>query len=247
MNEILQGSVFDRIGDVPDGWADVILTDPPYNSGGTARDKKAATGRKYCDNDYNGAHRFPDFENDGMDQRSATEFWRSTFEKARKKTKKGGLLLTFIDWRNLPAMTDAVQMAGYTWLGVAIWDKKNSRPNPDRFRNDCEYIVWGSNGDRPAITRKGCKVLPGCFRCTSVHTKEKHHQTEKPVELLEQLLQIVPDGGRVLDIFAGSGSTNVAAAHLGLECIGIELSEEYAETAKARIREALEGQQTFKF
>ena len=39
MNEILQGSVFDRINDVPDGWADVILTDPPYNSGGTARDK----------------------------------------------------------------------------------------------------------------------------------------------------------------------------------------------------------------
>ena len=61
MNEILQGSVFDRINDVPDGWADVILTDPPYNSGGTARDKKAATGRKYCDDDYNGAHRFPDF------------------------------------------------------------------------------------------------------------------------------------------------------------------------------------------
>ena len=89
-NEILQGSVFDRINDVPDGWADVILTDPPYNSGGTARDKKAATGRKYCDDDFNGAHRFPDFENDGMDQRSATEFWRSAFEKARKKTKKGG-------------------------------------------------------------------------------------------------------------------------------------------------------------
>lgn len=40
----------------------------------------------------------------------------------------------FVDWRNLPAMTDAVQMAGWVWRGVVVWDKGISRNQPERLR-----------------------------------------------------------------------------------------------------------------
>lgn len=44
-----------------------------------------------------------------------------------------------------------------------------------------------------------------------------------------------PSGGSILDPFAGSGSTCVAAKRLGIECVGIEKSAEYCEIANARI------------
>ena len=66
----------------------------------------------------------------------------------------------------------------------------------------------------------------------------KHHQTEKPVELLEKLLAICESGGTVLDPFMGSGSTGVACVNTGCSFIGMELDPGYFETAKRRIDEA---------
>ena len=52
-----------------------------------------------------------------------------------------------IDWRMLPTMTDAVQMAGWTWRGIVVWDKTNGcRPQLSRFRSQAEYVVWASRG-----------------------------------------------------------------------------------------------------
>lgn len=70
--------------------------------------------------------------------------------------------------------------------------------------------------------------------------KANHHPTVKPIALMRYLIQMVtPPNGIVLDPFAGSGSTLVAAAELGFDAIGIELSEEYAEIAARRVDHAL--------
>lgn len=66
------------------------------------------------------------------------------------------------------------------------------------------------------------------------------HPTVKPLKLMEYLCKLIcPPGGTVLDPFAGSGSTGVAAFRLGFKFIGIEMSEEYAEIAKRRLEHAL--------
>jgi site-specific DNA-methyltransferase (adenine-specific) len=70
-----------------------------------------------------------------------------------------------------------------------------------------------------------------------VNTKKKHHQTEKPVELLEKLLAICPEGGMVLDPFMGSGSTGVACINTNRGFIGMELDLNYYKTARRRIGE----------
>lgn len=218
---------------------DMVLTDPPYSSGGLfAGDRKATTRTKYTDDDYNGAARFPDFSGDNMDQRSFTEFMRMTLFKARQKCKNGGIAAVFVDWRNLSAATDALQAAGWIYRGIVVWDKGTSRPTPNRFRNDCEYVVWGTNGPRKAEYVKGVFVGSGCYRIPGVISSQKHHQTEKPVELLESLLAICPEGGTVLDPFMGSGSTGVACVNTGRHFIGIELESSYFQTAKQRIEYA---------
>lgn len=217
----------------------MILTDPPYCSGGmTLRDRQNATSAKYTDTGYNGARRFPDFSGDNMDQRAFTAFMRTVLLRCRQLAKPSGLAAVFVDWRNLPALVDALQMAGWIWRGVVVWDKGCARNIPGRFRPDCEYVVWGSNGEMPVDWGAGRPALPGCYRIPGVPPRQKNHQTEKPVELLENLLEICPSGGVVMDPFMGSGSTGVACANTGRQFCGIELSPEYYDVAERRITEA---------
>ena len=236
---LMQGDCLELMKDIPDGSVDMVLCDPPYSSGGLfAGDRKKSTRTKYCDGDYNGAARFQNFSGDNMDQRSFTEFMRMVLNKCRQKAKQESIAAVFVDWRNLPAMVDALQAAGWVYRGIVVWDKGNSRPIPNRFRNDCEYVVWGTNGARTTEYRPGVFIGAGCYRVKSVNTKNKHHQTEKPVELLENLLAICPAGGVALDPFMGSGSTGVACVKTGRKFIGMELDPGYFEMAKRRIEEA---------
>jgi site-specific DNA-methyltransferase (adenine-specific) len=63
-----------------------------------------------------------------------------------------------------------------------------------------------------------------------------HHNTVKPVALMRWLVRLVtPPGGTVLDTFAGSGTTGVAAALEGVAFIGIEREPAYVDIARARI------------
>ena len=64
------------------------------------------------------------------------------------------------------------------------------------------------------------------------------HPTVKPLDLMKYLLTLLstPDGGVILDPFAGSGTTLLAAQQLGRRCIGIELTEHNCEIAMSRLR-----------
>lgn len=242
MIKLLKGNCLDLLRQLEPGCADLVLIDPPYSSGGLfAGDRKQDTRVKYTDADFNGAARFPSFSGDNMDQHSFIQFMTHVSMELRELTKEGGTIAAFIDWRNLPAVTDAIQMAGWVWRGVIVWDKGISRNIPGRFRNDCEYIVWGTNGRKEVDWKaaKGAKAMPGIYHINGVNTKQKHHQTEKPVELLKALIQICPrGGGTVVDCFMGSGSTGVACVQEGRGFIGIELGDQYFDTATKRIQEA---------
>ena len=166
MIKLLKGNCLDLLRQLEPGCADLVLIDPPYSSGGLfAGDRKQDTRVKYTDADFNGAARFPSFSGDNMDQHSSIQFMAHVSMELRELTKEGGTIAAFIDWRNLPAMTDAIQMAGWVWRGIIVWDKGISRNIPGRFRNDCEYIVWGTNGRKEVDWKaaKGAKAMPGIY------------------------------------------------------------------------------------
>jgi site-specific DNA-methyltransferase (adenine-specific) len=228
------------LAQVPDNSVDMILTDPPYSSGGAfAGDRRSRTGTKYASGEYEGAATLPDFSGDNMDQRAFTEFCRQILAKCRQKTKPEGVIACFIDWRNLPALTDALQAAGWTWRGIAVWHKPNGRPQKGRYRNEFEFVVWGSNGPLPFDRGVGC--LPGYYKYNNVQSKDRVHQTEKPLQLIMDLLEFAPAGGVVLDPFMGSGTTAEACIRTGRSYIGFELSAEYHEIAQQRIAEAVDA------
>jgi DNA modification methylase len=70
-----------------------------------------------------------------------------------------------------------------------------------------------------------------------IGSNQNHHPTVKPVALMKYLCRLVtPPNGIVLDPFLGSGTTGIAATSLDFNFIGIELSEEYMEIARHRIK-----------
>jgi len=82
----------------------------------------------------------------------------------------------------------------------------------------------------------GC--LPGVVTCASVAGIDREHLTQKPDAVMRWAVSVVQPGGVVLDPFAGSGSTGVAALATGRRFVGIEQSPDYLEVAARRLSEA---------
>ena len=73
------------------------------------------------------------------------------------------------------------------------------------------------------------------------NTRNNIHPTQKPVRLIERLLQLVTRGGLVLDPFSGSGSCRIACHNLGLDFIGCEIDKEYFDKANERFEKEIHG------
>ncbi len=83
--------------------------------------------------------------------------------------------------------------------------------------------------------------LPGVFKYGN--PQNRIHLTEKPIQLMRDIVKITVPGGRILDPFAGSGSTVLAAVLEGYTAAGIEITSTYAELAAERISQALAQEQ----
>lgn len=226
---IHQGDAYAILRTLPDAHFDAVVTDPPYSSGGNSLSaRQAPPARKYQSSKTQKT--YPFLLGDGKDQRAHTAWTTLWLLECWRVAKDGAPLMLFTDWRQLPSMTDALQGAGWHWLGIVVWNKRNARPMLGKFKQQCEYILFGSKGAfRPA--HKAC--FPGVYD-VPVITQAKVHLNSKPVPLLRDLLAITPPGALILDPFLGGGTTAVAALETGRRCVGIELSREYARLAREK-------------
>ncbi len=120
-----------------------------------------------------------------------------------------------------------------------MWDKTlGIRPSLSRFRQQAEFLVWGSKGAMPVV--EGVPALAGVFKMAR-DGNSKRHQTGKPVELMRQILSICRPGGTVLDPFNGGGATGVAALQSGRRYVGIELTDAWHTFSSQRLANAAKG------
>lgn len=214
---------------------DAVITDPPYASGGQYRaDRIAAVATKYVQTGQTLSWR--DFAGDNKDQRSWIA-WCAQWLKLLP-VRDGTYVASFIDWRQLPALTDAFQWAGLTWRGVGVWDKGlgSRAPHKGYLRHQCEYLVWGTAGRCAPAEHAG--PFPGAYH-HPVLQRDKHHMTGKPTALMRDLVRIVPEDAVVLDAFMGSGTTGVAAVKERRRFVGIEVDAEHFDMACGRIEAAV--------
>jgi site-specific DNA-methyltransferase (adenine-specific) len=222
---------------------DALITDPPYSSGGFTRgDRSQDPATKYLRADSHNQITQAHFQGDNRDQRAFLLWCSLWLGRGLRVVRPGGIVGVWTDWRQLPTVTDAIQVGGWVWRGVGVWAKINARPQKGRFSAACEYLVWGSAGGMDDAGQGNGICAPGHL-FTENHVvddvpRDRMHMTQKPDRACAWSLSLVPEGGRVLDLFAGSGSTGVAALRMGLRFVGVEAEPAYLEIAAARLREA---------
>ena len=195
---------------------DAFVMDPPYCSGGSTTAARAKGMNKY----FTSLKRHINLVEfgDEMDQLSYGASLLNLLLKFEELLNPPGYVFIFSDWRQIAVNPIVLQMSSIRFRGVIPWNKKNCRPNKGVFKNQCEFVIWGTLDGTTSN-----KYADGYFEQSPPQMKDRYHATEKPVELLECLLRILPDGARtVCDTFMGGGSTGEACARLGLSFIGIE-------------------------
>lgn len=108
------------------------------------------------------------------------------------------------------------------------------------FKKPYEWLKNTKKVDYPStFNLNGAKSKSNVFQYAKPSSNKSVHPTQKPTELLEDLLETFSnEGDTVLDFTMGSGSTGVACMHTNRNFIGIEKDDNYFEIAKDRIHKA---------
>lgn len=157
-------------------------------------------------------------------------------------------VLIFSDQEGAGPWLDAVEASPLDHVRIGQWLKVGAAPqfSGDRPAPGCEAIEiahrkgrkrWNAGG-KHAVWRHPIASL----EAKATDELRPHHITPKPVSLMLELTQDFTDAGEtILDPFAGSGTTGVAAIRLGRRFIGIERDEKYAAIARERLEAESRG------
>lgn len=224
INEVHEGDCLTLMERIEDASIDLLLTDPPYNV--SMKSNFHTMGRKGVD--------FGEWDKE-FDQQS----WLSV---ACDKVRKGGSAVIFNDYKNIGVMSDILTEKGFVVKEMLIWRKPNPMPrNRDRlYVTSVEVALWAVKGKGWTFNRSRDTYENAIFESPTVNHKQRHHPTQKPLKIIEEILAIHSnEGDTVLDCFHGSGTTAVAAINTKRNFIGIELDREYVAIARRRVDEAL--------
>ena len=235
--EILQGDARYLLGDFPPDHFDCVVTDPPYGETSLKWDRwpdgwpsavrrvVKPTGSMWV---FGSFRMF-------QERRDEFEGWRISHEVVWEKHNGTGL---FND-----RFRRVHELAVHFYRADARWSDVFKCP---QFTNDVRALVVRKKG-RPAqwigatgetVYRSedgGPRLMRSVLQVRSMHGKAVH-PTQKPVEVVDPLVRYAcPAGGRILDPFAGSGTTAIVAKEIGADATLIELNPEYVAIARLRI------------
>jgi site-specific DNA-methyltransferase (adenine-specific) len=227
---IHHGDVLRVMSGLPTGSVDTVLMDPPYSSGTRPEASKTVRAKSMLRSDREW------FGTDSLTTNGFTWLMREVAVESHRVLRTGGHLFCFIDWRMLPTLSGAIESADLRPMSLVVWDKGHFGMGA-HFRNQHELVLHFAKGDPTEAQRHD---VGNVIRQRTVFDAE--HPTQKPTALLGVLLSVVtPKGGTVLDPFAGSGSTLIAAADLGMRAIGVEREEAYCAMVQRRRQQSVLG------
>jgi len=232
---LYQGDALNLIPQLPQGIVDAVVTDPPYSSGGQFRgDRAGKTVAKYVQS--GSLQERSEFSGDNRDQRSFLAWCSLWMCAARHASNDGACMVSFIDWRQLPVLTDAIQCGGWVWRNLGTWWKPGVRMQKGRFSGSAEYVIYATNG---AHDSDGECSPQNVISCAPVSGDDKLHIAEKPMPVVDWALSVTRPGCLVLDPFMGSGTAAMGCIRTGRRFIGMELDSFTFDSTAARIEAEL--------
>lgn len=243
---LYQGDTMLLLGQI-DKKVDMIFADPPYflSSG----DNCVFNGTPIR------------FDKGNWDRKVSPEFvyqfnkqWLSL---CREKLKDGGTIWVSGTYHNIFSVANCLTELGYKILNIIVWHKSDAHPSltVKLFNFSAEYIIWARKSEKPLHyfnyelmkSMAGGKQMQDVWDIPSAGAWEKtcgKHPTQKPLRLLYRtILACTHEGDTILDPFAGSCTTGIAANLLNRKFIGIDQSEEYLQLGIRR-RQEIEDEAT---
>lgn len=218
------GDCLEHMSAVTPGTYSHFVTDPPYTAAG------GSTNGRYSDYD---------------DQFFA--YWlKDVGAGLRRSVRADGCGFMFCDWRTVGIVGRSIREPGNRQTAMAwgiaqalVWDRDGIGLGSP-FRNSYEMIAFAKSGGWSDSHLP--KNPPTVVRHRYPYGAREFHGAEKPLGLVSQLIEWTGahrSSSPVFDPFAGSGTTLLAAAGLGIRSVGVEIDEATAEIAAKRIDAAL--------
>jgi site-specific DNA-methyltransferase (adenine-specific) len=249
VSRLYHGDTFEILATLPDESVDCVWTDPPYllsNDGVTCVAGKMVKVNK---GEWDRSR--------GVDLDH--EFNRTWLAQCHRVLKPGGAIWVSGTLHVYLSVGMAMQQLDFRILNDIVWEKPAPPPNLGCrcFTHSSEILLWATKAKKGSKARhtfnyevmkaeNGGKQMKNIWRFSTPSAEEKQfgkHPTQKPTALIARCLRATTNPGElVLDPFAGSGSTGVAALQLGRRFIGCERENDYAALAGKRLRQVGSGE-----
>jgi site-specific DNA-methyltransferase (adenine-specific) len=205
--------------------ADLVVTDPPYNTGmkGNKDNAKARLSQMF---------------NDSFTPDEWEELKTASFNNYNLFTKGECAFYVFIDWRRVGEFKILLETFADV-KNVIVWDKQVHGLGSD-YKSTYENIVVGKKG-KPEINNRFGLDYQDIWRVQRKMGRDKDHATKKPIEILNKpILHASKEDDIVLDLFGGSGSTMITSHQLKRKAYLQELDPKYCQVIIDRMK-ALDG------
>ena len=217
---------------------DMIFADPPYflSNGG-----KKIQGRRMVS--VNKGEWDKKKSSDDIDK-----FNQEWINQCKPLLKDNGTIWVCGTYHNIFSVEKCLRNAGFRIINIITWQKSDPTPTWGNlhFNFSSEYIIWAKK--TPMANHyfnyelmkqlNGGKLMPDVWKLPTVGLWEKtcgKHPTQKPLRLLYRIILASTKVGEIiLDPFAGSSTTGIAANLLGRKFIGIEQDEDFLLLGKKR-------------
>lgn len=202
---------------------DCLITDPPYGDGFKSNFAKTASGKRYAEEIANDA-----------DLESAVAVFMEVVPRLVERMADNSDLYVFCSMHNEPVWREVVNsLEGVRFSNMLIWQKgwPGLGDLDGNWPVSYELILYGKKGRRLIKSRRDSVIA-----IDRLQSGKNWHPTQKPKELIEVLIEQSTDrGDLVVDPFAGSGSTLLAAKRQGRNAIGTELRPDYVAKIEAEL------------
>lgn len=202
---------------------EILLTDPPYCSGGFQESGRSTGSIGTKRHDENGKEIVVTIANDTLSTRGYQSLMREVLQNF-----DGLVTYIFTDWRMWVYLFDIVETAGLGVKNMLVWNKKSPGMGMG-WRTQHELVMFAHRTKPKWDNHKGYGNVLEATR-----SGNELHPTQKPVEILEKLMDNTDWAKGVLDTFGGSGTTLIAAESVGQASFIMEMEPRYVDVIVRR-------------
>jgi ParB/RepB/Spo0J family partition protein len=222
-NRYIVGDFLQGVKDIPSGSIDFIEMDPPYGINLTKVKREMSTA--YTPN-YN-----------EVDETVYADFLSSVISECKRVMTENSWMIIWHakEWRaDIQSFLRDISLS----YDEGIWYKGpvgQTNTPAIHLASSFEPFLYVRKGS-PSISRQGRSNV---FHYKPVYPGAKIHPTERPIEMIQDLMQTFCwEGARILVPFLGSGNSILAASNLGMKAFGWDLSQEYKDAYTLRVHES---------